>query len=73
MTKVEIIHGDKRIAVISKYDKSLVSHFKTIDKRHYNSEKHEWTFPIQKLEEFLTYLDKEKYPYTKTATKNKNN
>ena len=39
---VEIIQGDKRFAVIkSKYEKSLVNHFKSIDKRHYNSEKHE--------------------------------
>ena len=70
MTKVEIIHGDKRFAFISKYDKSLVAHFKTIDKRHYNSEKHEWTFPKEKFEDFIAYLDKEKYPYTATATKN---
>ena len=70
MTSVEIIHGDKRFAVISKYDRGLVTHFKTIDKRHYNAEKHEWTFPKEKLEEFLAFLDKGKYQYTKTSTKN---
>ena len=67
---VEILQGEKRFAVISKYDKALVANFKTIDKRHYNAEKHEWTRPIQKLEEFMTFLDQGKFTYTKTSTKN---
>jgi hypothetical protein len=67
---IEIIQGDKRFAVISKYDPILIQYFKTMDKRHYNAEKHEWTFPCEHLKAFETYLKTKMITYNKTWTKN---
>ena len=67
---IEIIQGEKRFAVISKYDPILIQYFKTLDKRHYNAEKHEWTFPCEQLNAFESYLKTKMICYTKTWTKN---
>ena len=67
---IEIIQGDKRFAVISKYDPILIQYFKTMDKRHYNAEKHEWTFPCEHLKAFESYLKTKMLTYHKTWTKN---
>ena len=47
---LEITTSDRRFTIKCKYEKSLIEYFNTIDKRYFDYDKQEWSFPVDKLE-----------------------
>jgi len=67
---LEITTSDRRFTIKCKYEKSLIEYFNTIDKRYFDYDKQEWSFPVDKLEAFKEYISTKKIEFSETSAKN---